>query len=423
LEESQYTGFIGDLAALENMNIIKANKVASKFRNVAFMAKLRLSRFRGKLIELSANLNTVLGEESSQVDFPYQDSSLKVIASIRTDTITFSLLPNRNLYKVSILNTYAAKLKQLWVNHKAIIKLVNKLNISNFSTTLGREENKNCNDFEDLKKAIDRIASSDTLNFDESKYLDWQYDNVPAIGAESHFDLNSNGDKDNFLNDVFCVLSRYDTIEGHGLQAALPHSVMQMLRKHFGVMVECFSSPLNTVTPFYCSAFPDTDIPFGSLGSFFDFFPTSVSFEVNPPFVPAIINQTSSHIDHLLARAAGPMSFVVVIPYWERDPFFQTLVSNVYIRNVTRVPAGQHSYCDGVQHRRNTAEIHRPAPFDTAVIFLQNEEGAKTWTVTEDSVRNVLDAFRFSAEHAVGRVVDAYIPRRMRNAAADDTGE
>jgi hypothetical protein len=50
-----------------------------------------------------------------------------------------------------------------------------------------------------------------------------------------------------------------------------------------GVSVECFASPLNCHLPAFCSAFPDTDAAFGSLGSFFDFFPTEGSFQVNPP--------------------------------------------------------------------------------------------------------------------------------------------
>ena len=32
-------------------------------------------------------------------------------------------------------------------------------------------------------------------------------------------------------------------------------------------------------------AFGDTDGPFGSLGSFYEFFPSEGSFQINPPFM------------------------------------------------------------------------------------------------------------------------------------------
>jgi len=40
-------------------------------------------------------------------------------------------------------------------------------------------------------------------------------------------------------------------------------------------------------------AFPDVDAPFGSVGSFFALTPTYGSFEVNPPFVPSIMDATA----------------------------------------------------------------------------------------------------------------------------------
>ena len=47
-----------------------------------------------------------------------------------------------------------------------------------------------------------------------------------------------------------------------------------------GVTCECFASPFNCRFPRYCSAFPEIEGEFGSLGSFFDFSPTCGSFEV-----------------------------------------------------------------------------------------------------------------------------------------------
>lgn len=55
-----------------------------------------------------------------------------------------------------------------------------------------------------------------------------------------------------------------------------------------GVTMECFASPLNCRYAAFCSAFPDTDAAFGSVGSFFHFRPHTGAFQANPPFVPEV---------------------------------------------------------------------------------------------------------------------------------------
>lgn len=89
--------------------------------------------------------------------------------------------------------------------------------------------------------------------------------------------------------------------------------------------VECFASPLNWQTSGgYCSAFADCDYWFGSLGSFFDFYPTEGgSYEVNPPFMIhgcAVEEHLLRIFSHCANRFA--LSFVIVYPtahFWESD--------------------------------------------------------------------------------------------------------
>lgn len=57
---------------------------------------------------------------------------------------------------------------------------------------------------------------------------------------------------------------------GQGLQAALPPSAFKILREEFGVHFESFASPLNCFFTRYCSAFPDTDAPFGFLFDYYE---------------------------------------------------------------------------------------------------------------------------------------------------------
>ena len=53
-----------------------------------------------------------------------------------------------------------------------------------------------------------------------------------------------------------------------------------VLLQGMSIQFECFASPLNCRYGRFCSAFPDTDMAFGSLGSFFEFRPQQGSYEV-----------------------------------------------------------------------------------------------------------------------------------------------
>ena len=110
-----------------------------------------------------------------------------------------------------------------------------------------------------------------------------------------------------FVTAVYCVLARYLSLQGGSrrggrmqvrhatgvwllpravtylYQAALPPACFRVLQQ-FGVSMECFASPLNCHFSRFCSAFADTDSAFGSVGSFFEFMPTSGLYEANPPF-------------------------------------------------------------------------------------------------------------------------------------------
>ena len=57
---------------------------------------------------------------------------------------------------------------------------------------------------------------------------------------------------------------------GEGWHKAVPDAAMQHLQSTFRVSLECFASPFNARLSLFCSLYRDTDVPFGSLGSFFD---------------------------------------------------------------------------------------------------------------------------------------------------------
>ena len=97
--------------------------------------------------------------------------------------------------------------------------------------------------------------------------------------AEAARPPSAGGDDASFHRAVLRLLLRYDALGARGSQCALSDGVFRVLRQRLGVGFECFASPLNCRFAHYCSAFSDTDAPFGAFGSFFDLSPTEGSFE------------------------------------------------------------------------------------------------------------------------------------------------
>jgi phosphorylated CTD-interacting factor 1 len=187
-------------------------------------------------------------------------------------------------------------------------------------------------------------------------------------------------DEQKFSACLFNMLSRYNALLGHGMQCALSEHGFDALKGALDVTFECFASPLNCMYDVYCSAFPDTDCHFGSVGSFFDFFPTEGSFEANPPFIRPIMAAMVRHIEQLLAApAAKALSFVVIVPGWTEMVAWALLQESKFKQLEMLVAAADHGYCSGAQHQRKDRYLE--APYDTAVFVLQNKQGAKRWPV------------------------------------------
>jgi len=101
----------------------------------------------------------------------------------------------------------------------------------------------------------------------------------------------------------------------------------------------------------------------------------------HPPPVRSVLTMQlmeamAAHLEALLAAPdSGPLSFAVVVPGWTEVPSWAALSSSSYLRRTLLVAKADHGYCDGAQHQRQ--DRFRDAPYDTAVFFLQNAEGAR----------------------------------------------
>eukprot|EP00475_Leptophrys_vorax_P025699 TRINITY_DN3597_c0_g1_i1.p1 TRINITY_DN3597_c0_g1~~TRINITY_DN3597_c0_g1_i1.p1 ORF type:complete len:481 (-),score=127.34 TRINITY_DN3597_c0_g1_i1:35-1477(-) len=187
--------------------------------------------------------------------------------------------------------------------------------------------------------------------------------------------------ENNFHECLFVMLARYHAIHGQGFQMAVEGSSFGVLNKRLGVTMELCASPLNNWFPKFCSAFPDVDAPFGSVGSFFNFEPKSGSFQVNPPFILEMMNKMVSDVEKHLEKPK-PFSFVVVVPGWQDTDYWKQLSASQFMRASWLISKKDHGFCDGNQHAKQ--DRLRESSYDTAVFVLQNDAGAQKWPVTEE---------------------------------------
>ncbi|CAH0373295.1 unnamed protein product [Pelagomonas calceolata] len=202
---------------------------------------------------------------------------------------------------------------------------------------------------------------------------------------------------------IFCLVTRYEALRGAGFQCAVPGACFESLREFLGNTIECFASPLNCRFERYFSAFPALERAFGSLGSFFDEWSRieQGSFEVNPPFVPEVLAFAAAKVGELLGDGAkGALSFLAVVPDWGGgSSAAQALRESPFLRANVTIPAADHVFVDGAQHR--VRDRHRPSSWDTAVLLLQNDAGAAKWPLDTKTLARVARAsFRRAANEA-----------------------
>ena len=301
-----------------------------------------------------------------------------------------------------------------------------------------------------------------------------------------------------------------------GYQMGLPSAGMSYIRKHLGVSLECFASPLNCychlgndstelgdeicdekmnknltldstsgMDGYYSIAY-DVDKYFGSLGNFFwllkaeiqslhstviimsateqacssykkrkfgneetsislapgsdsshnfrkksvelplsnvhhrsfNLLTTGGSFQVNPPFVDAVMTAAVVHILSLLEYvdhtssfsdkeddtllAAPPLSFTIILPGWVGAESIVRVENSNYARPSLgfkmKLCKHTHRYISGSQHTMvgrvgHCSDYEQVSNVNTFIYILQNEAGAIKWPVTEallNGLQNVL---------------------------------
>ncbi len=201
--------------------------------------------------------------------------------------------------------------------------------------------------------------------------------------------LSTTKDKQDFNKRLFCLLCRYDTLNGPGYQASLTDAAFAWSVKHLNVKTECFASPLNCYLPScYGSAYPDVDAVFGSQGRFFEWELWEGAFEVHPPFQEEVLAATALRIDYLLTRAEQvdkSLCFLVIMPYWVDTPAYDTFKQSPLMRVAIHLEAHGHSFRDGQQQRSNTT--YRLALHPSQIFILQTSAHKQQWPCTPERIQ------------------------------------
>ena len=171
------------------------------------------------------------------------------------------------------------------------------------------------------------------------------------------------------------------------MQGAIHQQVFDVLKSTFqGPWLEGFASPFNVCLSTFCSAYPDLDWHFGSMGNFMEYsFRQGGCCEANPPFSPAIMEGMIDHMEKELELADEndtSLVFVIVVPTGDSDGAaaakqaamvsFERMTSSQYCRKHIRLAAREHGYLEGAQHLRPTQ--YRQSAYDTSVIILQSQK-------------------------------------------------
>jgi len=209
-----------------------------------------------------------------------------------------------------------------------------------------------------------------------------------------------NGEPSKLNERIFKLWCRYEALAAPGYHAAIPTSMFELIRRELKVNHELFASPFNCTLENYTSAYPDTDVYFGSKGNFFREYPKLLakggSFEANPPFLEEHMTALSLIIEESLDKyTAVPLSFVVIYPAWE-DAISHSMLKNskfnIVPQKVLTFEALNHHYVKSSQYWNNT-EIIRQSQSRSSIFILQNDLGKKEYPVTNNFIEKLIKSF------------------------------
>ena len=181
-------------------------------------------------------------------------------------------------------------------------------------------------------------------------------------------------------SDISGLATKFPTFANYALALNIRYSYLHLLNhglaRQFEIMgfkpqesTEGFASAFNHYFDRFCSAFPDLEKPFGSMGSFFDTtnWETDVVY-VNPPFDETLMNTAMERIYKYLQEDNTHRKFIFTLPNWDNWPELEALKTSQWTTSLTIYKKGELPFID---YMNNKKIIY---PCDIAEIVLEKQE-------------------------------------------------
>jgi len=159
------------------------------------------------------------------------------------------------------------------------------------------------------------------------------------------------------------ALLRYAALGAYGCSWGVPFGGAFALYDDYGVRSEGFASPLNSRLmglggASFCSLFPDTDAPFGGVGSFFQSGAPrlcSGTWMVNPPYTEELLDRAAETV-LLRAQSSPTYSAFCMFPRWVDSAAYVRLKDSPYLVAIHEIAAkGAFRYEDSLGQQMSGA--------------------------------------------------------------------
>lgn len=205
--------------------------------------------------------------------------------------------------------------------------------------------------------------------------------------------LYATRENQHFVNLLFCILLRYDTLHSLNQQLAVHEEMYRYLVDRLGFETEMFASPINAVSLSYCSLYYDIERFFGSTGYFASSRWIGGRYLANPPFEESIMEDMAEHLRNDMSSSSQPISILVTIPAWDKDEIkygkykcLEMLRTSGYLVWEKYIPK------DRAVFTLHISDI-KIRPTDIYMLFLQNDAAVRLENDLSMKTKNLVDKY------------------------------
>lgn len=196
---------------------------------------------------------------------------------------------------------------------------------------------------------------------------------------------------------IFKMILRYSMFDHSGQQWSIGDYIYPKMIDDFQLSLEMFASPLNNTLPRYCSLFPDTDRPFGSLG---DYFSLTSRYLIdskthgalfNPPYLPLLMERATAKLLQMMTECASndhALYIVSFLPAWYDSQFMQMLDNSPFILLNRQICRGQYYL---KQRHDDSVMISN---FDITLVVLHSIPSTIDKILVEGRIENIIKQMR-----------------------------